>query len=177
MKCEWRAPLPVHVSELPLENMVNPVTSYRVMKVQDPEQRYRAYVTEQLRAFNAAQCAWMRADGEAAQPLDLVLSDDNGEIFGGLFGSTKWGWMNIGILWVAAALRGRGYGSRLVREAEAEATKRGCRHVRVGTFSFQARGFYERLGYRVVGQLEGYPPGETDYLLRKELEDPPAGVE
>jgi N-acylglucosamine-6-phosphate 2-epimerase len=135
----------------------------------EQEQTYRDYVTDQLIAFNAAQCASMRDDQRTAQPLGIVLLDANGDIVGGLFGSTQWDWLHIGVLWVAEALRGRGYGTRLVRKAEREARRRGCCHARVGTFSFQAKDFYERPGYRVVGQLDGYPPGRTDYLLRKDF--------
>ena len=41
----------------------------------------------------------------------------------------------------------------------------------LSTFSFQARDFYQRHGYRVVGQLDDYPPGETFYWMRKELNE------
>jgi hypothetical protein len=53
--------------------------------------------------------------------------------------------------------------------AEAEARQRGCAHAHLRTFSFQARGFYERCGDRVIGALEGYPPGGTLYWLRKDF--------
>ncbi len=35
------------------------------------------------------------------------------------------------------------------------------------TYSFQARGFYEKLGYRLAGQIDDYPPGRSYYWLRK----------
>ena len=38
--------------------------------------------------------------------------------------------------------------------------------------SFQALGFYQKRGYTVAGQLDGYPPGHTKYFLRKELDGP-----
>ena len=39
------------------------------------------------------------------------------------------------------------------------------------TLSFQARPFYEKLGYRVYGQLEDFPAGSghTRYYLTKTL--------
>ncbi len=40
-------------------------------------------------------------------------------------------------------------------------------HAHLDTFSFQARGFYEALGYEVFGRLEEYPPGHERYFLRK----------
>jgi len=55
--------------------------------------------------------------------------------------------------------------------AEGEARARGCQQAWVRTFRFQARGFYERLGYRVVGVLEDYPPGDALYWMRKDLDE------
>jgi ribosomal protein S18 acetylase RimI-like enzyme len=40
--------------------------------------------------------------------------------------------------------------------AEALARERGCRGVNVDTFSFQAPGFYETLGYEKIGEVNGY---------------------
>lgn len=65
--------------------------------------------------------------------------------------------------------RGRGWGRRLVGEAESLAVASGCHHAWVDTFSFQSRPFYERLGYRVFGVLPDYPRGETRYFLSKAL--------
>ena len=69
----------------------------------------------------------------------------------------------------AAGLRRLGHGRALLRMAEAEARTRGCSHVMLTTYSFQARGFYEKEGYRVVGEMAGYPPGTTYYWMRKDL--------
>ena len=33
----------------------------------------------------------------------------------------------------------------------------------------EARGFYEKCGYRVIGQLDEYPPGGSFYWMRKDL--------
>jgi isopentenyl diphosphate isomerase/L-lactate dehydrogenase-like FMN-dependent dehydrogenase len=37
------------------------------------------------------------------------------------------------------------------------------------TCSFQARPFYERLGDRVVGAIDNYPPGHAKFFMRKAL--------
>jgi hypothetical protein len=34
--------------------------------------------------------------------------------------------------------------------------------------SFQARPFYERIGFEVCGTIEGYPPGHVKFNLKKE---------
>src|SRR5215470_3423924 len=48
------------------------------------------------------------------QPLYLTLRGADGEIQGGLYGATMWDWLMIDGLWVAEALRGRGFGSQLL---------------------------------------------------------------
>ena len=70
---------------------------------------------------------------------------------------------------MAQALRGQGHATRLMAAAEAYAVEKGCVGVVLDTFSFQARPFYERLGYRVFGQLDDYPPGHTRFYMEKRL--------
>jgi ribosomal protein S18 acetylase RimI-like enzyme len=72
-------------------------------------------------------------------------------------------------LWVAATARGQGHGTRLMQDAEAYARARGAIGATLETYSFQARPFYERLGYRVVGAIEDFPPGHAKFFLRKTL--------
>ena len=49
------------------------------------------------------------------------------------------------------------------------ARARGCRHARLDTFDFQARTFYEQLGYRVYAELPDFPEGHRQFHLIKEL--------
>lgn len=102
-------------------------------------------------------------------PLTLLLRDPGGIVQGGLVGTTVWGWLQIAQLWVADVLRGRGHGAALMRAAEDEGLRRGCHHAMLDTFDFQARGFYEHLGYRVFGELREFPRGHTRFFLAKAL--------
>jgi hypothetical protein len=47
--------------------------------------------------------------------------------------------------------------------------KRGCHSAWLDTFEFQARGFYERLGYSCFAELRDYPPGFARYFMKKAL--------
>ena len=102
-------------------------------------------------------------------PLNLFLRSPRNEILGGLLGYVWGGWLQVQHLWVAEQFRHRGEATRLMDAAEAYAIERGCSAATLDTHSFQARPFYERRGYVVVGTLEGYPPGHAKYLLRKTL--------
>lgn len=53
----------------------------------------------------------------------------------------------------------------MLLQAEQEAIARGCRGAWLDTYSFQARGFYERLGYAVFGILDHDGDGSTDDLV------------
>ena len=56
-----------------------------------------------------------------------------------------------------------------MRRAETEALARQCHHAWLDTFAFQARGFYERLGYQCFGTLDDYPVGSSRYFMSKPL--------
>jgi ribosomal protein S18 acetylase RimI-like enzyme len=90
-------------------------------------------------------------------------------IIGGLIANLQpgWKWMTIHRLWIDEAYRCAGIGRRLLEAAEEEARKSGCLHVAVDTMEFQARGFYEKLGYSVYAVQEDYPAGHRKFLLRK----------
>ena len=99
----------------------------------------------------------------------LALRDAGHALHGGLVGYTHWGWLFVSHLWVAQQARGLGFGRALMARAEREALSHGCAHAHLDTYDFQARGFYERLGYTVFAQLDDYPPGHARYFLRKDL--------
>jgi GNAT superfamily N-acetyltransferase len=112
---------------------------------------------------------------DAYYPVSIFLKDARQEVLGGLLGHIWGGWLRIAALWLAAPVRGQGYGGRPLAAAEAYARERGCRHAELATFSFQARPFYERHGYDVFATLEDYPPGHRKYFLRKALGETSGG--
>jgi GNAT superfamily N-acetyltransferase len=74
--------------------------------------------------------------------------------------------------WVRADVRGARLGARLLTDFEAEALRRGCTHVFVTSFTFQAPAFYERHGYVEFARWQDVPrTGEADVHLRKDLPD------
>ena len=102
-------------------------------------------------------------------PVNFVLRGGRGDVLGGVLGLLWGGWLQVTCLWVAEATRGAGHGTRLLNNAEAYARSRGAVGAALETYSFQARPFYERLGYEVFSALDGYPPGHVKFFLRKAL--------
>ncbi len=106
------------------------------------------------------------------RPLCVFMKDAEGRTIGGVTGYTNWGWLYLDCFWLPEDLRQGGWGSRILAIAEREAIVRGCQQARLYTYSFQARGFYERHGYAEFGVLEGYPPGASQIWMRKSLRPP-----
>ena len=102
-------------------------------------------------------------------PVAFFLKDERGEVLGGLLGNIWAGWLHVGTLGVAPPMRGRGFGRELMEQAEAYAIERSCTNAFLDTFSFQARPFYEKLGYRVFGTLQNHPAGHEHYFMTKRL--------
>ena len=102
-------------------------------------------------------------------PLVLSLRDEGLQLRGGVLASTVWNWLSVDALWVDPRLRGLGHGRRLMLRAEQRARARGCTRARLDTFDFQARAFYEGLGYHVYAQLEDFPVGHVQFHMRKIL--------
>lgn len=128
----------------------------------------RDAIVDGLLAYNAEHgAAWTGHD------LAVVARDRNGAVVGGLLGQTNISWLFVIALWVTTSQRGRGIGKALLAEAEREAARRGCIGVYLDTYSFQAKPFYERLGYQLFGTLPDCPPGGAKYYLYKRLDGAP----
>ena len=114
------------------------------------------------------------ADG---QLLAFLLRDDSGRIVAGICGNTWGGGCEIRQFWVEESQRRRGLGTRLLRAAEQEASRRGCTQMLLMTFSFQAPAFYVRNGFEVVATIADHPRGHRNFLMRRRLEraDPSSG--
>lgn len=135
-----------------------------------PDYRDANVVNQGLIDFNAAH-----AGGAAPHELLVTLRDAQGKVVGGLSGDAWVGWLQVHALWLADELRGRGMGRDLMLAAEREAVRRGCTQAFLETLSFQALGFYEKLGYTVFSRLDGFSPGGARYALRKALQPDSGG--
>ena len=103
-------------------------------------------------------------------PVAFFLRDEHGETLGGLLGHIWAAWLHVKTLAIAAPVRGRGFGKELMKRAETYAIERGCTDAYLDTFSFEARPFYEKLGYRIFGTLENHPVGYQHYFMTKKLD-------
>jgi ribosomal protein S18 acetylase RimI-like enzyme len=120
-------------------------------------------VIKGLVAFNRA------AVGKHAWKQLAVTVRDDGRIVGGALGALWLEWLFIELLWLSEPFRRRDIGTELITQLEDEARRRGAKNAYVDTFSFQAPGFYEKLGFREFGRLEPYFESHARIWLTKPL--------
>jgi GNAT superfamily N-acetyltransferase len=90
-------------------------------------------------------------------------------LLGGLQGMVYYEWLFIAYFWLSDDVRRGGLGKRMIAAAERHAEELGCHGVWLDTFSWQARPFYEKQGYRLFGSLPDYPTGYARYFMTKRL--------
>ena len=117
-----------------------------------------------LRAFNVEHIG-----DPHEEHVHIFLRESDDRVVGGLLGHIRWRWLYVAKLWVDDRFRGAGHGSALIEAAERLAREHDCIGVNLDTFEYQARPFYEKLGYTLFGTLDGYPPGHRQFFLAKTL--------
>ena len=112
------------------------------------------------------------ADNEAAggpsrrELLAVTVQNPSGAVVGGLWGRMGYGFLFVELLALGPA-KGQGLGRAVMGLAEAEARRRGLQGMWVDTFTFQAPGFYPKLGFTECGRITGYPPGHDRVFFVK----------
>jgi len=131
-----------------------------------PSETHRDAVTVPLRAYNVSQ------GGEPhIRPVAVMLTDEGGRHVGGLWGKCVYDWLFVELLAVPEEHRAKDYGTALMAQAETIARANGCIGIWLDTYEFQARGFYEKLGFEVFGTLDDHPIGRKRFFLRKRFAD------
>ena len=124
----------------------------------------REAVLGPLRAYNIAH----GGDPHIRQVAILIDGED-----GGLWGRISYDWLFIELLSVPEPARGQGLGRQLMDRAETIARAAGCAGIWLDTYEFQARGFYEKLGFAVFGALDDHPIGQQRFFMMKRLQRAP----
>src|SRR3954467_569435 len=123
------------------------------------------FLADRIYKFNAKATGYF--DGMLLAGCIRSATD---EIIAGFNGHTWGGCCELSHVWVHERYRGQGLGTLLLRSAEAEAVARGCVRVVLATHSFQAPGFYERMGFERMYAIEGCPKGHADIIYVKVLQ-------
>jgi ribosomal-protein-alanine N-acetyltransferase len=98
----------------------------------------------------------------------INLYDDK-QLTATVYGSIYYGCMHIDTIFVHENLRGKGYGKELMHKAENLARDKSCMFITITTMDWEARSFYEKLGYKFEYERTGYMNGAILYGLKKDL--------
>lgn len=121
-----------------------------------------------LDAYNKAK---VEALGVKYKDSQFIAGARNGkgELIGGFWCYVYFDTCFLKWAWVGEAARGKDVGSKLMAQCEDEARKRGATVMFLDTFSFQARPFYEKLGFKTFGTLKHGAGGIKRHWMAKAL--------
>ena len=133
----------------------------------EPTDAARQSISVPLVAFNESLIG-----SQGYAPFAILIRDaENGTAVGGLWAQFLNDWLHVDLLFVPESLRRSGIGTRIMQTAEALAAEKQCVGIWLDTYSFQAPGFYDKLGYEIFGRLPDHPRGHERIFLRKLLRD------
>lgn len=136
---------------------------YKINFKQDEE--YRSFIKNKLRSFNDIFSPYhvkSRKEGYFCY-FDIRLEEEKK---GGLVGTIYWSLMEIEDLYLSQTHRNLGFGSQLLFKAIDIAHQKKLNFILIRTYSFQAKDFFYKHGFRVVGEITDYPPGESFYIMK-----------
>ncbi len=106
---------------------------------------------------------------EAEVKFFVFAKNEENAVIGGVRATCFWNTMHIELLWLSEECRGKGMGKALIDSAENFAIKHNCEKVFVETTSWQAKPFYEKVGYKHIATLNDRPKGHASHYLTKDL--------
>ena len=103
------------------------------------------------------------------KPYAIYIKSQSGEVIAGIKGDVFERICSVHLMWVHENCRQQGFGKKIMLRLDKYATKMGCRFIQLDTAAFQAKAFYEKLGFSTIATLpEGFM-GSDQYIMRKVL--------
>lgn len=96
--------------------------------------------------------------------------EDNGRLIAGLDACiTAFRILYVSTVFVDEEYRRKGVGARMIREMEKRAVSMGVNTIRLDTFNWQGKEFYEAMGYQCVGHYDNAEDGYSEYFFLKRI--------
>ena len=129
----------------------------------DSEEAARA-IRDGLTAFNRKA-----VDLPEPLPVNVIVRDAAGAIRGGVVARFALDTVYIDLVWLDDSVKGGGTGRAMMERAEERARALGARIAWLYTMSWQARPFYERLGYKLLAEMPYASGRHRRYFMWKKL--------
>ena len=98
--------------------------------------------------------------------------EEDGKLVAGLDACvTAFKILYVSTVFVDEAYRRKGIGAKLIREMEKRAAALGVNTIRLDTFDWQGKAFYEAMGYRTVGHYTNAEDGYSEYFFLKRIRE------
>ncbi len=144
--------------------------NYKIKVSSKADRDFKTFLRNKVRKYNRkVSPEFKKLDEIKIVPLHIIVENEVLDCVGGLTGRINWDWLEVDYFWISELARGNGLGKEVLAKAEKKAKALGASKVLLMTFEFQARNFYEKYGYKVVGEIKDYPPGSAYYTLVKHL--------
>ena len=96
--------------------------------------------------------------------------EDDGRLIAGLDAQiTAFRILYVSTVFVEEAYRRKGIGAWMIREMEKRAAAMGVNTIRLDTFNWQGKEFYEALGYQSAGHYDNAEDGYSEYFFLKRI--------
>ncbi len=131
------------------------------MKIIDLNEKQVEKIESRLEAYDQKHIG-----EEMEGVIQIGITDDNNKLIGGLDACiTTFKILYVCTVFVDEKYRRQGYGRQLMLEMEKRAKKMGVNTIRLDTFDWQGKEFYQALGYEAVGHYENKDDGYAEYFF------------
>lgn len=149
---------------LTLQNFnVLPTKEYRIITNPKPIEEYETILTQKVDEYNKQN----NIDQTKSEYNFVALDDD--KFAGGVYAVLQEDYMYISLLLVKEEYRKQNLGTKLMKKVEDLTKNIKVENIYLGTASFQAFEFYQKLGYKLVMSWDDYPKGHQVYTLHKRI--------
>ena len=134
------------------------------MKIIDLTEEQVDYFENKLDEYDENYISY-KLDGR----IQIGIVEDNKVIAGLDACMTAFKILYVSTVFVDEAYRRKGYGKKLFGEMEERAKALGANTIRLDTFNWQGKEFYEALGYQLVGSYDNIDDGYSEYFFLKRI--------
>ena len=134
------------------------------MKLIDLTEEQVEYIESKLDEYDENYIRY-KLDGR----IQIGIVDDDKVVAGLDACMTAFKILYVSTVFVDEAYRRKGYGKKLIDEMEERAKALGANTIRLDTFNWQGKEFYEALDYQLVGSYENNDDGYSEYFFLKRI--------
>lgn len=134
------------------------------MKIVDLTEEQVDYIEESLEDYDEKYISY-KLEGRIQ-----IGIEDEGKLVAGLDACmTAFKILYVSTVFVDENYRRKGYGKALILEMEKRAKELGANTIRLDTFNWQGKDFYEALNYKMVGSYNNAEDGYSEYFFLKRI--------